>query len=104
MTVEETPADLEDTVSLFVRSLRHRTTAPQLHILSPLAGTLLHFQHRDRLHFDDVLSDLVIRWARSPAISPCCTTTSKPRPSSSARSRSRLSMTWARAGSSLRGL
>jgi radical SAM superfamily enzyme YgiQ (UPF0313 family) len=55
---DETAADLGDTVALFVRSLRHRTTAPQLHILAPLAGTPIHEQYRDRLRFDDVLSDL----------------------------------------------
>jgi hypothetical protein len=55
---EETDADLADTVDFFVNALRHENAQPQLHILAPLADTPIHREYRDRLVFDDVISDM----------------------------------------------
>lgn len=55
---EEGERDLGETVDVFVRALRHRNVSPQLHLLAPLAGSPIHEQYRQVLHFDDVLSDM----------------------------------------------
>ncbi len=55
---QETEADFRDTCDFFVRVLRYDNSDPQLHILAPLADTPLHREYRDRLTFDDIVSDM----------------------------------------------
>ncbi len=57
---EETMEDLARTVRLFVEVLRHDCSEPQLSLLSPLAGTPIHLQHRHRLVLDGVISDIAL--------------------------------------------
>lgn len=54
----ETEDDFADTVDFFARSLRHENTLPQFHILAPLADTPIEREYRDRLYFDDIISDM----------------------------------------------
>ena len=55
---DETIEDCHDTVSFFVRSLAFENCSPQLNILAPLADTPLYNQYRDKLSFDDIVSDM----------------------------------------------
>ena len=64
---EETRDDLRDTIHFFVDSLRHDYADPQLCILAPLAETPIETQYRDRLIFDDVISDMSFQgWRQDP--------------------------------------
>lgn len=64
----ETDEDFADTVDFFGRALRHENTAPQFHILAPLADTPLEREYRDRLQFDDIFSDMSHQgWEQDPA-------------------------------------
>jgi radical SAM superfamily enzyme YgiQ (UPF0313 family) len=65
---DETPADFADTADFFVQALRYENTVPQLHILAPLADTPIHREYRDRLAFDDIISDMSHQgWEQDPA-------------------------------------
>jgi radical SAM superfamily enzyme YgiQ (UPF0313 family) len=58
---DERREDLRDTVSFYVDALRLDLQAPQLGLLSPLAGTPLHERHRDELIRDEIVSDMVFQ-------------------------------------------
>ncbi len=55
---EENEEDLSQTVGFLLDSARHERVEPQLHILSPLAGTPLYNRFRNELLSDDVFSDI----------------------------------------------
>jgi radical SAM superfamily enzyme YgiQ (UPF0313 family) len=55
---DETEADFADTVAFFADALRYENALPQLHILAPLADTPIHREYRDKLVFDDIMSDM----------------------------------------------
>ena len=64
----ETEADFADTADFFARSLRYENTIPQLHILAPLADTPIEREFRDKLQFDDIISDMSHQgWDQDPA-------------------------------------
>jgi radical SAM superfamily enzyme YgiQ (UPF0313 family) len=64
----ESNEDFADTVDFFARALRYENTSPQLHILAPLADTPIEREYRDRLHFDDIISDMSHQgWEQDPA-------------------------------------
>lgn len=64
---DETDADFADTVDFFVNALRAENSQPQLHILAPLADTPIHREYRDRLSFDDIISDMSHQgWEQDP--------------------------------------
>ena len=52
----ETAADLDETLSFFMRSVRRDHVDAQLHLLAPLAGTSLEAEYRPRLTLDDAPS------------------------------------------------
>jgi len=54
---EETEADLRETVDMYVHSLRHLNSSPQLSILAPLAGTPIHCRHQNQMILEDLCSD-----------------------------------------------
>ncbi|HEY6002489.1 MAG TPA: radical SAM protein [Anaeromyxobacter sp.] len=58
---EETREDLRATVSLFVDVLRLDLQEPQIGLLSPLTGTVLHAQHRDGLVRGEIMSGVVFQ-------------------------------------------
>jgi radical SAM superfamily enzyme YgiQ (UPF0313 family) len=65
---EETKEDLRDTVSFLIDSLRFDYAQPQFHLLAPLAETPIHAQYRDKLIFDDIISDMSYQgWRQDPA-------------------------------------
>ncbi|HVF59993.1 MAG TPA: radical SAM protein [Thermoanaerobaculia bacterium] len=55
---EETMEDFRATAAFFMDSLRFDFADPQLCLLAPLAETPIETQHRGRLVFDDVISDM----------------------------------------------
>ena len=55
---EENHDDLRETAGMYVHSLRHPNSSPQLNLLAPLAGTPIHAQHRERMFLDDLCSDM----------------------------------------------
>jgi radical SAM superfamily enzyme YgiQ (UPF0313 family) len=64
---DETMADFADTVDFLAQSLRYENVMPQLHILAPLADTPIHREYRDRLSFDDIVSDMSHQgWDQDP--------------------------------------
>jgi radical SAM superfamily enzyme YgiQ (UPF0313 family) len=64
----ETEADFAETADFFARALRHENAVPQFHILAPLADTPIEREYRDRLHFDDIVSDMSHQgWEQDPA-------------------------------------
>lgn len=65
---EETMEDLGSTAHFFVDVLRHDFVEPQLTLLSPLAGTPIHFQHRNELILDEVISDMAFQGFEQDAL------------------------------------
>jgi radical SAM superfamily enzyme YgiQ (UPF0313 family) len=64
---EEAQADLKDTVCFFMDALRYDHAEPQLHLLAPLAETPIQTQYRERLVFDDLISDMSFQgWEQDP--------------------------------------
>src|ERR1041385_7190738 len=64
---DETMADLRDTASFFVDSLRYDHADPQLSILAPLAATPITTQHQDALVLNDDVADMSFRgWRQQP--------------------------------------
>jgi len=64
----ETIDDVRDTVHFFADSLRHDFSAPQLHMLAPLAATPLEREYCERLTFDEIYSDISYQgWHQDPA-------------------------------------
>ncbi len=55
---EETEADLRETVDMYMHSLRHLNSSPQLNILAPLAGTPIHSRHQNQMILEDLCSDI----------------------------------------------
>ncbi|MGB9181335.1 MAG: radical SAM protein, partial [Pyrinomonadaceae bacterium] len=65
---DENMSDVADTVAFFIDSLRYDYSAPQLHILAPLAETPIHSTYRDQMVFDDIFSDMSHQgWRQDPA-------------------------------------
>lgn len=65
---EETMEDLGRTVHFFVDVLRYDFVEPQLSLLSPLAGTPIYLQHRERLILDDIVSDMAFQGFEQDAL------------------------------------
>ena len=64
---DEIRDDLRGTVSFFIDSLRYDYAEPQFHILAPLAETPIEHQYRDRLVFDNIISDMSYQgWRQEP--------------------------------------
>jgi radical SAM superfamily enzyme YgiQ (UPF0313 family) len=64
---EEAQADLKDTLGFFMDALRYDRAEPQLHLLAPLAETPIQTQYRERLVFDDFISDMSFQgWEQDP--------------------------------------
>ena len=64
---EETRDDLRDTIHFFIDSLRFDHAEPQCSLLAPLAATPVYEQHKDRLVFDEIFSDLSHQsWRQDP--------------------------------------
>lgn len=64
---EETRDDLRDTIHFFIDSLRFDHVEPQCSLLAPLAGTPVYEQHKDRLVFDHIFSDMSHQsWRQDP--------------------------------------
>lgn len=65
---EETRDDLRDTIHFFIDSLRFDHAEPQCSLLAPLAGTPVYEQHKQRLVFDHIFSDMSHQsWRQDPA-------------------------------------
>ena len=54
---EETWEDLRETVSMYMHSLGHPRSSPQLNLLAPLAETPIHTRHRNQLTLDELSSN-----------------------------------------------
>ena len=64
---EETRDDLRDTIHFFIDSLRYDHAEPQCSLLAPLAATPVYDQHKDRLVFDQIYSDMSHQsWQQDP--------------------------------------
>lgn len=55
---EENEEDLRETASMYIDSLRHPHSQPQLNVLAPLAGTPVYAQHRHELALGDLCSEM----------------------------------------------
>ena len=55
---EENCDDLRETVGMYMHSMRHAGSSPQLNLLAPLAGTPVHSQYKDRMVLEDLCSDM----------------------------------------------
>jgi radical SAM superfamily enzyme YgiQ (UPF0313 family) len=55
---EENRDDLRDSVAMYMHSLRHPNSSPQLNLLAPLAGTPIHTRHRHQMFLDELCSDM----------------------------------------------
>ena len=55
---EENEDDLRQTVGMYMHSMRHAKSSPQLNILAPLAGTPIYAKHKDRMVLDDLCSEM----------------------------------------------
>jgi len=55
---EETWDDVRDTMDMYMHSLRHQGSSPQLNLLAPLAETPIHTLNRDRLTLEELCSDV----------------------------------------------
>jgi radical SAM superfamily enzyme YgiQ (UPF0313 family) len=64
---EETRDDLRDTIHFFIDALRYDHAEPQCSLLAPLAATPVYEQHKDRLIFDQIYSDMSHQsWQQDP--------------------------------------
>ncbi len=65
---EDTPDDLRATVHFIIDSLRFDKVIGQIHLLTPVAGSSLHDQYRERLLWDGVFSELTFQnWLQDSA-------------------------------------
>jgi radical SAM superfamily enzyme YgiQ (UPF0313 family) len=65
---EETRDDLRDTIHFFVEALRFDHAEPQCSLLAPLAATPIYEQHKHRLIYDEIYSDMSHQsWQQDPA-------------------------------------
>jgi radical SAM superfamily enzyme YgiQ (UPF0313 family) len=55
---EETWDDVRDNVDMYMHSLRHPGSSPQLNLLAPLAETPIHTRYRDQLTLEELCSDV----------------------------------------------
>jgi hypothetical protein len=55
---EETQEDLQQTLRMFMLSVRCPRSVPQLNVLAPLAETPLYWEHRDELILGELCSDM----------------------------------------------
>jgi radical SAM superfamily enzyme YgiQ (UPF0313 family) len=55
---EEGEDDLRETLDVYLHSLRHPQSTPQLNILAPLAGTPIYSQYKDRMVLEDLPSQV----------------------------------------------
>ncbi|MGA7410068.1 MAG: radical SAM protein, partial [Bryobacteraceae bacterium] len=55
---EESEDDMRETVGVFMHSLSHAHSLPQLNILAPLSGTPIHQQYKDQIVLGDLSSQL----------------------------------------------
>ncbi|HUB81094.1 MAG TPA: radical SAM protein [Bryobacteraceae bacterium] len=55
---EENGDDLRETAGMYLYSLRHANSSPQLNLLAPLAGTPIHARHRAAMFLGDLCSDM----------------------------------------------
>jgi radical SAM superfamily enzyme YgiQ (UPF0313 family) len=55
---EENWSDLRETVDMYMHSMRHPRSKPQLNLLAPLAGTPVHSQYKDQMILEDLCSDM----------------------------------------------
>ena len=54
---EETWEDVRETVSMYMHSLGHPGSSPQLNLLAPLAETPIHSKYRDQLTLEELSSN-----------------------------------------------
>ena len=66
----ERPEDLRGTVHFLMDALRFARVRPQLHILSPLAGTAVHEAFGGRSYWDGIHSDLARQGWRQDSADP----------------------------------
>ncbi len=55
---EETWDDVRESVNMYMHSLRHSHSSPQLNLLAPLADTPVHSKYRDQLTLEELCSDV----------------------------------------------
>ena len=55
---EETWDDVRESVNMYMHSLRHPHSSPQLNLLAPLAETPIHAKYRDQLTLEELCSDV----------------------------------------------
>jgi hypothetical protein len=55
---EENCDDLRETVGMYMHSMRHAGSSPQLNLLAPLAGTPIHSQYKDQMVLEELCSDM----------------------------------------------
>lgn len=55
---EENPDDLNETVAVYMYSLSHVGSTPQLNLLAPLPDTPIHRKYRDQLTLEELCSDM----------------------------------------------
>ena len=64
---EETEEDMRASVRFLGESLRYKKTTAQFHLLAPLAETPITTQHRERLVYDEIFSDVSFQgWEQDP--------------------------------------
>jgi Radical SAM superfamily len=55
---EENLDDLRETAAMYMQSMRHTGSSPQLNLLAPLAGTPIYSQHKDRMVLEELGSEM----------------------------------------------
>lgn len=55
---EEALDDLRETANMYMHSMRHAKSSPQLNLLAPLAGTPIYSKHKDRMILEEFASDM----------------------------------------------
>jgi radical SAM superfamily enzyme YgiQ (UPF0313 family) len=55
---EEAWDDVRESVNMYMHSLRHPRSSPQLNLLAPLAETPIHTKYRDQLTLEELCSDV----------------------------------------------
>lgn len=55
---EENSDDLRETVGMYMHSMRHPESSPQLNLLAPLAGTPVYSRYQDQMVLEELCSDM----------------------------------------------
>lgn len=55
---DENCDDLEETISMYMHSLRHARSSPQLNLLAPLAGTQIYSRYKEQMALAELCSDM----------------------------------------------